>query len=139
MKPSNLIPNKLAGGLRECSSLSAMQYDDPTAKKREVYINTQEHDCSRGDVLCLIHRLTETPAVANITEYNEGTRIFRNVGTLIHTPKDSGICNHKRVNLKTYLFALVLIRSGQNSKQNAVKQQLCIRAAEIALVILLFR
>jgi hypothetical protein len=29
----------------------------------------QEHDGFRGDVLCLTHRLTETPAVANITEY----------------------------------------------------------------------
>jgi len=101
-------------------------------QKQEAYANTQEHDCSRGDVLCLIHRLTETPAVANITEYNEGIRIFRNVWTLLHTPEDSEICNNKRVNLKTHLFALVLIRSGQTSKQNAVKQQLCLRDAETA-------
>ena len=34
MKPSNLNPNKLDGGLRECSSLSATQYDNPTAKNK---------------------------------------------------------------------------------------------------------
>jgi hypothetical protein len=32
MKPSNFNPNKPAGGLRECISLNAMQYDDPTAE-----------------------------------------------------------------------------------------------------------
>jgi hypothetical protein len=72
MKRSNLNLNKQAGVLTECSSLSTMQYDDPTAKNDlQVYVNIQEQDGSRGDVLCLTHPLTETPTVANITEYNE--------------------------------------------------------------------